>query len=94
MIEYRLPVSLEHLHRSESSLAECKNYPLDIEDGFPVLRNGQTPRVVEAAAPVAGRWLSALEVLGKMIEMLKRTHQSQTGAFEVDVGAGRSGNQD
>lgn len=50
--------------------------------------------MVEAAAPVAGRWLSALEVLNKMIEMLKRTHQSPTGAFEVDAGTGRSGNWD
>lgn len=55
-------------------------------------RNAQIPRVVEAAAPVVGRWLSALEVLDKMIEMLKRTHQSRTGAF--DVGTGRSGNRD
>lgn len=57
-------------------------------------RNARIPRVVEAAAPVAGRWLSALEVLDKMIEMLKRTHQSPTGAFEVDAGTGRSGSWD
>lgn len=77
-----------------ADFVECKNYPLDIEDGLQMRRNAQIPRVVEAAAPAADRWLSALKVLDRTMEVLKRTHQSRTGAFEVEAGTGRPGSQD